>query len=332
MLKHVLAFFVFIVVSLAPVCADEGYIPYFPDFLEPDGIGFRGTAESKFLGCWTTDSSSACSDNPKGTNYSEGETASKASPITLEYRTNYFLKKLFYTQFFFDFGSGLTNGEILEKGLSPHQTSDINTNAFLQEFLTSEEKSLLLSLDTNRILDLETKSNYLSFGVGVGFDLWFLEFSYGPFLMYHDSKVSLRSCSKYARRGGWEGDLAYMPNHCQWNPENIIKLDEQKFSGFAIGEARKLSLVFLQTNNLRISFEFGSFGIKQSWDSNFKPTKYRGLKFHPEYRILSRPNCHGFYHDMDGNKKKVDCKNQQGGDMSNTSDITQGLQITYYFR
>ena len=44
MLKHVLAFFVFMVVSLAPVCADEGYIPFFPDFLEPDGIGFRGPA------------------------------------------------------------------------------------------------------------------------------------------------------------------------------------------------------------------------------------------------------------------------------------------------
>ena len=48
MLKHVLAIFVFIVVSLAPVCADEGYIPFFPDFLEPDGIGFRGTAELRY--------------------------------------------------------------------------------------------------------------------------------------------------------------------------------------------------------------------------------------------------------------------------------------------
>ena len=47
MLKYVFAFFAFILVSLAPVSADEGYIPYFPDFLEPDGIGFRGTAEFK---------------------------------------------------------------------------------------------------------------------------------------------------------------------------------------------------------------------------------------------------------------------------------------------
>ena len=41
MLKHVLAFFVFMVVSLAPVYADEGYIPFFPDFLEPIGIKYR---------------------------------------------------------------------------------------------------------------------------------------------------------------------------------------------------------------------------------------------------------------------------------------------------
>ena len=41
MLKHVLAFFAFIMVSLASVYADEGYIPYWPDFLEPDGITLR---------------------------------------------------------------------------------------------------------------------------------------------------------------------------------------------------------------------------------------------------------------------------------------------------
>ena len=44
-MKYVLAFFVIIVVSLASVYADEGYIPYFPDFLEPDGIKFRYSQE-----------------------------------------------------------------------------------------------------------------------------------------------------------------------------------------------------------------------------------------------------------------------------------------------
>ena len=41
-MKHLLAFFAFILVTLASVYADEGYIPF---FLEPDGIGFRGPAE-----------------------------------------------------------------------------------------------------------------------------------------------------------------------------------------------------------------------------------------------------------------------------------------------
>ena len=53
MLKNVLAFFAFIMVSLAPVYADEGYIPFFPDFLEPDGIGFRGPTELLYRSCLT---------------------------------------------------------------------------------------------------------------------------------------------------------------------------------------------------------------------------------------------------------------------------------------
>ena len=54
MLKYVLALLALVVVSLAPVNADEGYITYFPDFLEPDGIGFRGPAEIQNQICWTT--------------------------------------------------------------------------------------------------------------------------------------------------------------------------------------------------------------------------------------------------------------------------------------
>ena len=53
MLKYVFAFFAFILVTLASVFADEGYIPYFPDFLEPDGIGFRGPAENVTRHCWS---------------------------------------------------------------------------------------------------------------------------------------------------------------------------------------------------------------------------------------------------------------------------------------
>ena len=50
-MKHVFAFFTFILISLAPVFADEGYIPYFPDFLEPHGIGFRGPSSTKAQTC-----------------------------------------------------------------------------------------------------------------------------------------------------------------------------------------------------------------------------------------------------------------------------------------
>ena len=65
MLKHILAFLALILVSLAPVHADEGYIPYFPDFLEPDGIGLRGPAEINTNACWRIFTSSQWSWNSR---------------------------------------------------------------------------------------------------------------------------------------------------------------------------------------------------------------------------------------------------------------------------
>ena len=99
MLKYVFAFFAFIVVTLAPVYADEGYIPYFPDFLEPDGIGFRGTASLRVSNCWAD---FECVgefeylDAPKGTTFAAARSYTKSSPVTLEYNKKYFFKKLFY--------------------------------------------------------------------------------------------------------------------------------------------------------------------------------------------------------------------------------------------
>ena len=87
MLKHVLAFFVFIVVSLAPVSADEGYIPFFPDFLEPDGIGFRGPSEVKSKACWTTyDENYNCRSKPVGGTSAQLNSNVLVSSIKLEYR------------------------------------------------------------------------------------------------------------------------------------------------------------------------------------------------------------------------------------------------------
>ena len=84
MLKHVLAFFAFIVVTLAPVHADEGYIPFFPDFLEPDGIGFRGPASIIGDVCWS--SKGGCDSNQPGMPFSHQTSTVRSSPITLEYK------------------------------------------------------------------------------------------------------------------------------------------------------------------------------------------------------------------------------------------------------
>ena len=119
MLKHILAFLALILVSLAPVYADEGYIPYFPDFLEPDGIGFRGPAEINTSVCLTSHvykksdasdyplnifshecnpqkMSSTISTNyqPAGVPWSDASDTAYASPITLEYRKNYLFDNL----------------------------------------------------------------------------------------------------------------------------------------------------------------------------------------------------------------------------------------------
>ena len=337
MLKYVLALLALVVVSLAPVSADEGYIPFFPDFLEPDGIGFRGTAELRYHACWTSNSSDACYDNPAGTNYSYGEDTALLTPITLEYRANYFYNKLFYTQLFFDFGSAITSNEIKsghEGEDSALITSDINTNAFLQEFLTAEEKSLLQSLDSNRIFDLKTESSFLLFSAGLGLDLWIIEIVTGPYLMFHDTKVSLRSC-KNVNLGSWSGFPAYIPKKCEFNTDDIIKLDEQKFSGFVVGGFSHISLVFLQTDNWRISYEVGSFRstgfMSTSRDSNFKPVDYRGLSFSSGLIITSDPDCTGTTMEVNGAQQPVDCKTRKGEDMSDDADITQGLKITYYF-
>ena len=247
----------------------------------------------------------------------------------MEYRTKYFYKKLLFTQVFFDFGSAITSREFQQTYSETHQntltTSDINTNTFLKEFLTAEEKTLLQSLNTTRLIDLETESNFLVLSAGIGLDLWFLEFSIGPFLMYYESIVSLRSC-KNVSFGSWGGSDAYMPNKCQINPDKIIKLDEQKVSGFAYGFRQQISLVFLQTDNWRVSMEFGNLMSEKS------STKYRGLTFLPGYYVGSKPTCTGTQVEVDGTYRQVECKTPKGDDMSDDSDITKGLQITYYFR
>ena len=106
MLKHILAVLALILVSLAPVHAEEGYIPYWPDFLEPDGIGFRRPAENTHIICITSSDVDPCGQsNPAGVPFADQGSPSYSSPITLEFRKNYLFKKLLFTQVFFDFDS-----------------------------------------------------------------------------------------------------------------------------------------------------------------------------------------------------------------------------------
>ena len=172
MLKHILAFLALILVSLAPVYADEGYIPFFPDFLEPNGIGFRGPSSIRATNCWAEH---LCSSDsiPAGSSYSRGSSYVLSSPVTLEYRKNYFFKKLIYTQVFADYGQTLTNKNIRKRLSSPDSNGsytswygegDINSEPFLIKFFTAEEKQIISSLSSEdgnqRIFDLETEFNF----------------------------------------------------------------------------------------------------------------------------------------------------------------------------
>jgi len=358
MLKYVFAFFAFILVSLAPVYADEGYIPYFPDFLEPDGIGFRGPSEIRYHNCWTSYSGYPpsflsggehfCSGHnpseqdtyiPPNVPYSRSYNTVRASPITLEYRKNYFFKKLLYTSVFADFGSAIANAEINTyngptSNENPYNSSEISSDPFLQGFLTAEEKSKLSSLESTRIIDIETESNYLLFGVNIGFDLWLIEYSFGPYLMYHDTTISLRSC-KY-KSFVYNGNSLDLPSICSFYPDDIIDLDSQNYSGLAYGIRTQHSIVFLQTDNWRISVELSENEVYKIFDSNFKPVKYRGLNYYSNYRSRSGLNCKPKYKQIsfDGgrNYREMECRNSKGEDMSRGADYTGGLQITYYFR
>ena len=363
MLKNVLALLALVVVSLAPVSADEGYIPYFPDFIEPDGIGFRGPSTVVGGNCWADKAGpfyedfpfpKKCISVPEGTSYSGAYNALRASPFVFEYRKNYFIKKLFYTQTFTDFGRTSTSDVLRNAvdGGNSYSSSDINSNEFLKEFFTSQEKTLVSRLSGSRTFDLKTESYFVYTGIGLGLDLWFFEIGWGPFLMYHDTSVVLGACKSQNWRvhqkdrgvlpGELLGDLdafrtasiIFAPQHCSFSDEVVI-LDKQKYSGLAVGSRFNYSVVFLQTNNWRISFEGTNSQVHKIYDSDFNQISYRGLDYYPGFYNYSSLACSGGkyrYGDEGSNWQEIDCKNTKGEDMSISADYTHGLQITYYFR
>ena len=113
----------------------------------------------------------------------------------------------------------------------------------------------------------------------------------------------------------------------------MINLDKQRYFGFAAGTVTDLSIVFLQTENWRISMDTTTVNFNLFLDSNFKPVSYRGLKFYPEYSSSSTLQCSGGrYKHQGGEWQDIDCKDSKGGDHRKSSDYTHGLKITYYFR
>ena len=341
MLKYVLAFFAFIVVSLAPVHADEGYIPFFPDFLEPDGIGFRGPAEITANSCWVNINTCRNRDDTENIN-AHGTNTFRASPITLEYRKNYFLKKLLYTESFFDFGVVEADGSLKDsvKDSVEHNylgNSDIGSHPFLDWFLSSEEKSKISSLSSDSRFNLKTNQKFILFGTGIGLDLWILQIFQGFYLMYNDIKVHLRACKADPNRysGGFNGSSAFYPKVCDYSPKDSISMDEQSYSGLSVGTRSNISLVILESDNWKISiFDVSIQSNDISWDSNFKPVKFRGLNYSNEFINRSNLTCNGYTKtDSSYNRTKVNnCTNPKGEDMSSSVDWTGSVKITYYFR
>ena len=286
------------VVSLAPVHADEGYIPFFLDALEPDGIGFRGPASIKAQTCWADQNCSGELEStidamPKGTSFSASRSYTRSSPVTIEYRKDYFYKKLFYSQTFADFGQTLTNGPLKlvigERNVNYHNGQYSESRAYLMKFLKTEELS---KMGANQALwqsrfwpyfDFLTETKYILVGKGFGLDLWLFEASWGPFLMIHDTSLTMRYCGMKSWRAEPDDtdSMFFIPLGCDVYPETVSNLDKQRYFGFAAGTVTDLSIVFLQTENWRISMDTTTVNFNLFLDSNFKPVSYRGLKFYP---------------------------------------------------
>ena len=138
------------------------------------------------------------------------------------------------------------------------------------------------------------------------------------------------------QKGG--GSQDYMPERCDFNPNDIIDLDKQNYSGFGFGLRNEFSLVFLQTDNWRISMDTSMYEFYSSFDN----IEFRGLNFSTSYEKRNTLGCKGYRigedKDADLSNQRVetwidgDCKNTKGEDMSTSADWTGGIKITYYFR
>ena len=163
--------------------------------------------------------------------------------------------------------------------------------------------------------------------------------------MIHDTSITTRYCGMKGSREEPDDldSMFFIPLGCDVYPETVSNLDKQRYFGFAAGTVTDLSIVFLQTENWRISMDTTAVNFNLFLDSNFKPVSYRGLKFYPEYSSSSTLKCSGGrYMNTDnrdygtgqpsGEWQDIDCRNSKGEDHRKSSDYTHGLKITYYFR
>ena len=81
--------------------------------------------------------------------------------------------------------------------------------------------------------------------------------------MFHDTKTSLLVCDNNAY--GSRGDGTYIPKKCEFSKRKLV-LHEQSYSGLAYGMSRQLSIVFLQTNNWRVSMKYSFANIHEIYD------------------------------------------------------------------
>ena len=353
-MKYALGLLAFLLIFSGPMKAEEGYIPFFPDGLEPDGIGFRGPASLKVQHCWAEkkcsgDLENAAGSMPVGTNLSVGTTYVRSSPVTLEYRKEYFFRKLFYSQTFAEFGQTVTRGSLGYKtaeGLSRHDMMRADSASLLTDFLRPKEVSTvtqnLAFNNTGRFpyFDLLTESKFIFFGKGIGIDLWIFEASWGPFLMIHDTSLTLRFCKtdSFNQEPDDRDSFFFIPQGCEISPDDVIDLYRQTYKGFAVGTKTELSLVFLETDNWRVSMDTTTTAFNFYTDSSFEQVSFRGLNFYPEYSASSTLNCSGGRYryfttpEPSGEWKDIDCRNLEGEDHRKSSDYTYGLKVTYYFR
>ena len=48
--------------------------------------------------------------------------------------------------------------------------------------------------NTKRTVNFDLETKYILYGLGIGLDLWIIEFSHGPFFMFHETDINMKSC------------------------------------------------------------------------------------------------------------------------------------------